>query len=196
MWWWWLLTKGHFVSRVGAEEGKVVVVASQAIPRSHCHIMLIPSTQPYCALLCIPNLIEFLVYNPIYPKQYTPTVQTGEIAVNGWASHRLINPHRHLIIEWILASSTTTVLKPRHLKLHGYLAYPALIFCPLVEVKFLAFYILNLHWSQKLSFWTNSVVLPDIGCHQKLFDYYWLGDVKIQYGKSKFIWWWVISSQV
>ena len=141
MWWWWLLTKGHFVSRVGAEEGKVVV-ASQAIPRSHCHIMLIPSTQPYCALLCIPNLIEFLVYNPIYPKQYTPTVQTGEIAVNGWASHRLINPHRHLIIEWILASSTTTVLKPRHLKLHGYLAYPALIFCPLVEVKFLAFYLL------------------------------------------------------
>ena len=139
MWWWWLLTKGHFVSRVGAEEGKVVV-ASQAIPRSHCHIMLIPSTQPYCAL-CIPNLIEFLVYNPIYPKQYTPTVQTGEIAVNGWASHRLINPHRHLIIEWILASSTTTVVKPRHVNLlytlltrHWYL----------VQSSFWAFYIVNL----------------------------------------------------
>ena len=100
-----------------ARKEKLLLPASQAIPRSHCHIMLIPSTQPYCALLCIPNLIEFLVYNPIYPKQYTPTVQTGEIAVNGWASHRLINPHRHLIIEWILASSTTTVLKPRHLKL-------------------------------------------------------------------------------
>ena len=170
----------------------------QPNPRSHCcrHIIM-QQRHSAAALLSIPNLIEFLVYNPIYPKQYTPTVQTGEIAVNGWASHRLINPHRHLIIEWILASSTTTVLKPRHLKLLDTLLTQHWYFVHyLVEVKFLAFYLLNLHWSQKLSFWTNSVVLPDIGCHQKLFDYYWLGDVKIQYGKSKFIWWWVISSQV
>ena len=86
--------------------------------------------------------------------------------------------------------------KASSFKTTGYFAYPALIFCAVVEVKFLAFYLLNLHRSQKLSFWTNSVVLPDIGCHKKLFDYYWFGDVKIQYGKSKFFWWWVISSQV
>ena len=196
MWWWWLLTKGHFVSRVGAEEGKVVV-ASQAIPRSHCHIMLIPSTQPYCALLCIPNLIEFLVYNPIYPKQYTPTVQTGEIAVNGWANQPQSYQPSSTPHNWVdLGIFYHYCSKALSFKTTGYLAYPALIFCAVVEVKFLSFYLLSLHWSQKLSFWTNSVVLPDIGCNKNLFDYYWFGDVKIQYGKSKFIWWWVISSQV